>query len=149
MTRVSSSAAWTAYFITHVAGFAALMYLTRSLPLTGAVVWLPFLLPATLLTILSVGARLEEQEPLREQLHRPLLGKAFGRVAPPFRTYPVAAISMMNPLTAWMYPAAASSQLRAVFDAWWLACALLAWIVVPRLFSAENRRPLNPRIPNP
>ena len=142
MTRVDSSAAWTAYFITHVAGFAALMYLTRSSPLTGAVVWLPFLLPATLIAILSVGAYAEEREPVREQLHRPLLGKAFGRIAPPLRTYPLAALSMVNPLTTWMYPATASSQLRAVFDAWWLACALTAWIVIPRIFSAENRRPL-------
>lgn len=143
MRRVSSSAAWTAYFILYLAGFAALMYVTRSLPLTGAFVWLPFFLPATLLAILSVGAHAEEQEPLREQLHRPLLGKAFGRIAPPLRTYPLAAISMVNPLTTWMYPATASSQLRAVFDAWWLACALMAWIVIPRIFSAENRRPLS------
>jgi len=43
---------------------------------------------------------------------------------------------------------ATPSQVRVVFDAWWLACAVTAWIVIPRIFSAANRRPLNPRIPD-
>jgi hypothetical protein len=143
MTRLKSSTAITAYLATYAIGFAGLMYLTRRLPLDGVVLWLPFGLPVALLAILSAAARAEEREPERVQTHSSLLGRTLTKVAPPLRTYPIAALSMVNPLTTWMYPATASSQLRAVFDAWWLACALLAWIVVPRLFSAENRRPLS------
>jgi len=148
MTRITSSAAFTAYFVTYAAGFAALMYLARRLPPAGIMLWLPFALPAILLVILAIAAHAEEQEPLREQEHTPLLGKAFGRIAPPLRTYPIVAVSMANPMYSWMYPASVSSQLRSVFDAWWVTCALLAWIVVPRIFSAENAQPLNPRIPD-
>jgi hypothetical protein len=147
-TRLESSTAFTAYFVTYASGFAGLMYLTRALPLDGVVLWLPFGLPVALLAILAAAARAEEHEPERVLEHRSLLGRTFARVGPPLRTYPMVGMSMVNPLTGWMYPASAPSQVRLVFDAWWLACAVTAWIVIPRIFSAENRRPLNPRIPD-
>ena len=88
-TRLESSTAFTAYFVTYACGFAGLMYLTRALPLDGVVRWLPFGLPVALLAILAVGARAEEQEPERVLEHRSLLGRTFARVGPPLRTYPL------------------------------------------------------------
>jgi len=56
-TRLESSTAFTAYFVTYASGFAGLMYLTRALPLDGVVRWLPFGLPVALLAILAAGPR--------------------------------------------------------------------------------------------
>jgi hypothetical protein len=141
---IRSSTLWSAYFVVYAVGVAGLMYLLRRPHIEWFAYWLPFAFPVVLCAIGGLAVHYQSGEPHVEIEEVSIVGNPIVRIRPepPRPTFPITYTMLLTPYFMWIFPVYTGiPRIRLVFVLWWVACALFAVFVLPRLgaFNPSSR----------